>query len=169
VSRLVIPDDTERVLFQVNPYKKEAYVLFPRTPPSAHVRVRRHFLAINPKGLVPALEYKGQPLNESLVIAEFVEDAFPEPPRLLPTDAFERARIRLWLDHVSKKVLPPYFRLIQAQDAPAQDAAREELYKAQRALAEQVKGPYFAGAQFTLIDAAVAPASARVRGSGAAR
>jgi glutathione S-transferase len=122
----------------------------------------RHFLDINPKGLVPALEYKGRALNESLVIAEFVEEAFPDhKPNLLPPDAFERARIRLWVDHISKKIVPAYFRTIQAQEEDKVKAGREDLNAALKELAKEVKGPYFLGQDFSLLDAAIAPFAVR--------
>lgn len=62
---------------------------------------------INPKGLVPALEYKNRALYESLIICEFIEDAYPDhTPHLLPKDPFDRAHARLWVDHVSKAIVP---------------------------------------------------------------
>ncbi|PIL33457.1 transporter [Ganoderma sinense ZZ0214-1] len=126
---------------EVNPYKKEA-----------------HFLAINPKGLVPAIEYKGRALYESLTICEFLEDAFPpSTSSVLPADPFDRALVRLWTDHVNKQVVPAYMRLIQQQDAQKQRDLLAELTKALQTLCAQVKGPYFFGEQFTLVDVALAP------------
>ncbi|KAI0629001.1 glutathione-S-transferase [Trametes polyzona] len=126
---------------EVNPYKKE-----------------KHFLDINPKGLVPAIEYKGKALYESLIICEFFEDAFPEhTPHLLPADPFERARVRLWVDHVAKQIVPAFMRTIMAQEPEKQREGLEDWYKALRTLTEQVKGPYFLGEQFSLVDAALAP------------
>ncbi|KAH9944785.1 glutathione-S-transferase [Amylocystis lapponica] len=126
---------------EVNPYKKE-----------------QHFLDINPKGLVPAVEYKGKALYESLIICEFLEDAFPDrAPHLLPADPFDRATVRLWVDHVSKNIVPGFHRLVQAQDPEQQKAHLADWNKSLRTLAEKVKGPYFLGEQFSLVDVAVAP------------
>lgn len=50
-----------------------------------------------------------------------------------------------------------YFRLIQAQEADKQDAARKELYKALSDLSAQAKGPWFTGEDFGLVDIAIAP------------
>ncbi|GJE91431.1 glutathione S-transferase family protein [Phanerochaete sordida] len=117
-----------------------------------------HFLEINPKGLVPALEYHGKALGESLILTEFLEDAYPEAqPALWPADAFERAYARLWVDYVAKSIVPAYFRLIQAQGEERQAAAREEYYKILRTFADLVKGPYFLGEQFSFVDVAIAP------------
>jgi maleylacetoacetate isomerase len=51
------------------------------------------FLAMNPQGLVPALEIDGLVLTESLAILEYLEETHPEPP-LLPASPAERARVR---------------------------------------------------------------------------
>ncbi|KIJ65974.1 hypothetical protein HYDPIDRAFT_130058 [Hydnomerulius pinastri MD-312] len=126
---------------EVNPYKKE-----------------KHFLDINPKGLVPAVEYKGKALYESIVLCEFLEEAYESyKPNLLPADPFERARARIWIDHTTKNIMPAWQRLLMAQDKDKQDAARKELYEGQKKLAEQVKGPYFAGEDFSLVDVINAP------------
>lgn len=116
---------------------------------------------INPKGLVPALEFKGQPLYESLIINEFLEDTYPTHGKhLLPDDTFARAQARLWIDHINKVIVPATMRLIQSQPTSEPEkvqAALEELIKGQKTLAEKVKGPYFFGDEFSLVDAALAP------------
>lgn len=126
---------------EVNPYKKE-----------------KAFLEVNPRGLVPAVKYRGKALYESLVLLEFLDDAYPShSPRLLPSDPVDRAVARIWIDHFSKKYLPAVQRLTQLQEKEQQDNSREALYKAQKELAEQVKGPYFFGEQFSIVDVVVAP------------
>lgn len=51
------------------------------------------YLALNPQGLVPALEVDGQVLTQSPAILEWLEERFPEPP-LLPGSADQRAVVR---------------------------------------------------------------------------
>ena len=51
------------------------------------------FLALNPQGLVPALEADGQILTQSPAILEWLEERFPDPP-LLPDDTTGRAQVR---------------------------------------------------------------------------
>ena len=51
------------------------------------------YLALNPQGLVPALEHEGRVIGQSLAIIEYLEDIRPDPP-LLPDSAGERAVVR---------------------------------------------------------------------------
>ncbi|PCH35583.1 glutathione-S-transferase [Wolfiporia cocos MD-104 SS10] len=132
---------------EVNPYNKERDL---------------HFLDINPKGLVPAIEYKGRALYESLILCEFLEDAYPDhTPHLLPKDPFERAYVRLWIDHVSKAIIPAFYRTVQAQEPEKQQTGLQEFCKALRTISEKAKGPYFLGEQFSFVDVAIAPWAVR--------
>ncbi len=51
------------------------------------------YLAINPQGLVPALEEGDRIFGQSLAILEYLEETHPHPP-LLPSSPAERARVR---------------------------------------------------------------------------
>ncbi|HEY0052792.1 MAG TPA: maleylacetoacetate isomerase [Caulobacteraceae bacterium] len=51
------------------------------------------YTALNPQGLVPALEVGDLVLTQSPAILEWLEETHPEPP-LLPRDPAERARLR---------------------------------------------------------------------------
>lgn len=53
------------------------------------------YLKLNPKGVVPTLVHDGNVITESTLIAEYLDDAFPDPS-LKPADPFERARMRLY-------------------------------------------------------------------------
>lgn len=51
------------------------------------------YLALQPQGLVPALEADGQVLIQSPAILEWLEERYPDPP-LLPQDVWGRAQVR---------------------------------------------------------------------------
>jgi glutathione S-transferase len=57
--------------------------------------LKPEFLKINPRGLVPVLVHDGDPIYESTIILEYLEDAFPQTP-LRPIDPKARARMRIW-------------------------------------------------------------------------
>ena len=50
------------------------------------------YLAINPQGLVPLLDDGGVKIAQSLAICEYLDEAYPDTPRLLPAGAAARAR-----------------------------------------------------------------------------
>ena len=51
------------------------------------------YVALNPQGMVPALQIDGAVLTQSPAILEWLEETNPQPP-LLPDDALSRARVR---------------------------------------------------------------------------
>lgn len=51
------------------------------------------FLAVNPQGLVPALQHDGMTFTQSLAIIEYLDELYPQPPFLPPSPA-ERAYVR---------------------------------------------------------------------------
>lgn len=51
------------------------------------------YTRLNPQHLVPTLAHKGNPLQQSLAIIEYLDETFPGPP-LLPRDPLDRARVR---------------------------------------------------------------------------
>jgi maleylacetoacetate isomerase len=51
------------------------------------------YRALNPQGLVPALEIDGRRLTQSLAIIDYLDETRPEPP-LLPADPGDRAHVR---------------------------------------------------------------------------
>ena len=51
------------------------------------------YRALNPQGLVPAIEIGGRVLTQSPALLEWIEETWPEPP-LLPRDPLDRAEVR---------------------------------------------------------------------------
>ncbi|MCO5145051.1 MAG: maleylacetoacetate isomerase [Aquamicrobium sp.] len=67
---------------------------------------RPDFLALNPAGLVPALEREdGTVLTQSLAIIEWLEETRPQPA-LLPADADGRARVRSLAQMIACEIHP---------------------------------------------------------------
>ncbi|KQK02932.1 probable glutathione S-transferase GSTU6 [Brachypodium distachyon] len=86
-------------------------------------------LAANPAhgGKVPALLLPdGRSVSESLIIVEYLDEAFPgTPPRLLPSDPHRRATARFWAAHVDGALLPAWIPLYGGSTAEERvEAAR---------------------------------------------
>jgi glutathione S-transferase len=113
------------------------------------------FLTMSPLGKTPVLLVGDQPIFESAVICEYLDDT--QPPRLHPVDALERARHRAWMEFGSA-TLNAIGAFYNAADEVALMARAADL----RAKFEQVEstlgeGPYFAGDQFCIVDAVFGP------------
>mgnify|MGYP002636630496 CR=1 FL=1 len=63
------------------------------------------FLALNPQGLVPALEIGDTVFTQSLAICEYLDEMAPEPP-LLSSDPVKRARIRAFSQAIACDIHP---------------------------------------------------------------
>lgn len=118
------------------------------------------FLAISPTGKVPLLEVteadgKVRILFESAVIAEYLDESAGDP--LLPAEPLERARQRAWIEF-SSETLGAIYRFYAATDAAGFDAARRDIARRLEHIEREVAGPWFAGEDFGLVDAAFAPA-----------
>jgi len=86
------------------------------------------YLALNPQGLVPALEVDGGVISQSLAIIEYLDEIAPDPP-LLPRDARARAIVRAMALAIACDIHPlgnlrvlNYLRGELAQPQPAVDA-----------------------------------------------
>ncbi|KAI1134774.1 glutathione S-transferase domain-containing protein [Hypoxylon sp. FL0543] len=87
------------------PFEEEIIDLsVPRTP---------EYLKINPRGLVPSLEFNGEILTESAIISNFLADAFPShllPVSNAPGGALLRARIAFFVDAFISKANGNFYK-----------------------------------------------------------
>jgi glutathione S-transferase len=112
----------------------------------------------NPAGRVPVIEEDGgDPLPESAVIIEFLEERYPEPA-LLPADPVDRAFVRLLIFR-DDELTSPYYALRRGEDG-ATEAFDAALGRFDALLAER---PYLSGAEFGLADIALVPWFLRAR------
>ena len=63
------------------------------------------YLKLNPKGVVPTLVHDDVVVTESVVINEYLDDAFPERP-LKPTTPAGRAKMRWWTKQIDDSIFP---------------------------------------------------------------
>lgn len=122
-------------------------------------------LAINPLGLVPAIDYGGQHVYDSMVCIEYIDEAFPaaqDSHNILPADPIGRATARIWANYVNTRIVPVYYRLLQKREQSEREEAKRELLSQVRHLSNAMArlspaGPFFAGDRFGLVDMALAP------------
>lgn len=84
------------------------------------------YLALNPQGLVPALQIAGFVLTQSLAIIEYLDDTQPGPA-LLPSDPAGRARVRALSQAIACETHPiSNLRVLKHVGDLAGEAARAE-------------------------------------------
>ena len=89
------------------------------------------WLAINPRGLVPAMVLAdGKVVYESSICLEFMDDAYPETAnRILPKDAYERAYSRIWGDFVSGNIGSPLYAILIKKGDEREEAKKKLVAK----------------------------------------
>jgi glutathione S-transferase len=113
------------------------------------------FVDISPLGKTPVLQVGDDAIFESAVICEFLDET--RAPRLHPAQALERARHRSWMEFGSA-LLNSIAAFYNAGDTAALTARASEI-RSRLAQVESVlgPGPYFAGPEFSIVDAVFAP------------
>ncbi|MGJ8527877.1 glutathione S-transferase family protein [Maritalea sp.] len=107
------------------------------------------FLKLSPLGKVPVLKADEEVLFESQVIAEYLDEV--TAGSLHPTDLLQKARHRAWIGFASQ-TLSSILGLYTVKTAEEFEEKRLAVVEKFARVAEQVKGPFFAGDQFHLVD-----------------
>ena len=118
------------------------------------------FRAISPFGKVPVLRCCDTVLFESAVINEYLDET--HTPSLHPTDPLQRAHNREWIEfgsNLNLEVIGVMMAKNQNEFAAKREQAMQSLARVEQQLGD---GPYFNGAEFSLVDAAYAPTLQRV-------
>ncbi|KAL8696974.1 MAG: hypothetical protein Q9201_007381 [Fulgogasparrea decipioides] len=121
-------------------------------------------MAVNPRGLIPALRHGDWGCYESTVLMEYLEDLNAGPP-LLPHEPKLRAHCRLWTDHVNRHITPAFYGYLQAQEAQQQiDNATKLQHEISKLIdVAHPSGPYFLGTELSFVDVQFAPWIIRMR------
>ncbi|GLS33166.1 Glutathione S-transferase [Mesorhizobium albiziae] len=142
-------------------YIKDAPLKIMTPPPG--FPIPEEFRRISPLNRIPVLiTGSGVTIVESSVIAEYLEEHFPEPP-LLPADSKDRALVRMFARIVDLDVLVPTMKLFElystaARDNDAIDAQFKKLKHGLRTIeARMAFGPHALGDQLTFADAWLTP------------
>ncbi len=130
------------------------------------------FLKLNPYEKVPVIIDGATVLYESLMINEYLEEKYPEPP-LMPRDPAKRAKIRILIDYGISHLDSPYQKIRIESMKDEKERNRETIENAKKELQsllqrferELGEQPYLAG-DFSLLDAALVPRFLRLEGFG---
>ena len=123
------------------------------------------WLAINPRGAVPAIVYKGKSVYESKICIEYVDEQWDTGKSILPSDAYQRAKIRILSDHIDKNIASSMFRALARKTDEERATAQKELVDGIKLLFEEFdtsNGPLFGGKKLGMLDIMLYPFAYRV-------
>lgn len=113
------------------------------------------FYDISPLEKVPVLLVNDEPLFESMVICEYLDEI--TEGSLYPDDAFKRATNRAWIEFGSD-ILSTTFEFYTSEDEKRFKHLTDILIDRFEVLEEEIsEGTYFTGEEFSMIDAVYAP------------
>lgn len=114
------------------------------------------FLEKSPTGKVPLLIVDQETVVfESAVISEYIDEITPPP--IMPTDPLQRAQARAWIAFMSEHVGAWHKWATAKTEAECIEASNMAAKGFARLETQCKAGPFFAGAQFSLLDATLAP------------
>lgn len=122
---------------------------------------RPEFLAINPKGRVPALQTEQGVLTETPAILVYLAQRFPDSPLRLPEDPFAFAELQSFCSYIASTLHVAHAHKLRgsrwADDPAAIEAMRRKVPETVGACFELIestlfRGPWAMGEQFSVVD-----------------
>jgi len=110
---------------------------------------------------IPVLLHNGVPVSESMIIVQYIDDAFADTgPSLLPADPYERAVARFWAAYVEDKLVAPWRQTLRGKTEEEKSEGKKQMFAAvevlEGALKECSKGEdFFGGDSVGLVDVAL--------------
>jgi glutathione S-transferase len=126
---------------------------------------RPDFLRLNPFGRVPVLIDEDTTIYDSTIIAEYLEDEYPEPPLLPPIGSSAlRARARIWEDFADTSFTPQVGQLMAELTKPEAERDPNRVQRLQQSIERvltfvnhELQGEDYLTGQFSVADVAFVP------------
>ena len=119
-------------------------------------RFPEDLLDLNPYHSVPTLVDRDLVLYDARVVTEYLDERYPHPS-MMPVDPLERAQLRLAMFRIERDWYEPACRIDAGGGGDVQ-SLRRQLRETILASADLFRvRPFFLAAEFSLVDACVAP------------
>jgi glutathione S-transferase len=126
----------------------------------------KEFLNASPTGKVPVIVVDGDPIYESNVINQYLDEV-ADGPRLTPEDPKRRAHARIWMSFADTDFFPAVFVASVGRDRGFSEEriseAKRRLKTALAKLEERLEGRDYLAGEFSLADVAHAGNFVRLR------
>ncbi|KAJ0241526.1 Glutathione S-transferase U19 [Hirschfeldia incana] len=104
---------------------------------------------------IPVLIHNGKPVCESMNVVQYIDEVWSNKNSILPSDPYQRAQARFWIDFIDTKVYEPADK-IWSTTGEVQETAKKDFITALKILeAELGDKPYFGGDNFGFVDIAM--------------
>jgi glutathione S-transferase len=113
----------------------------------------KDLLDLNPYGKVPVLVDGAGVIYESAIINEYLDEKFSELP-LLPNNALQRAKARIWVDFLNSRIHTAASDITHDREP---DRARQRLQQHLSILESEMSGKDFIAGDYSLADISFIP------------
>lgn len=136
-----------------------------KSPLRCYGEKTKEHLRVSPSGMLPVAVINGKVIAESNVIMQELEDAFPQHRALLPPrGSAEELRVPGLL-RLERRVFGSWFTWLTSRAGESAAKEMDQLLRALDAELEAGGGPYFLGADFSLVDCMYTPFLERMAAS----
>ena len=109
---------------------------------------------------IPVLIHADKPICESLVIVQYIDEAWSSAPSILPSDPYDRAIARFWAAYIDDKFFPSLSGIVKAKGEEAKKAEIQKVFEGlgllEEAFGKCSKGkPFFGGDRIGYLDIAL--------------
>ncbi|KAK8643699.1 hypothetical protein V6N13_012982 [Hibiscus sabdariffa] len=107
---------------------------------------------------IPVLIHKGKPVCESLVVVQYIDEAWPHKSPLLPPHPYQRATATFWAHFVDNKICGLESRKVWTTKGEKQEAAKKEFIQSLKLLEGELGNKaYFGGENLGYVDVVLVP------------
>ncbi|XP_061371525.1 glutathione S-transferase 3-like [Gastrolobium bilobum] len=106
---------------------------------------------------IPVLIHNGKPICESAIIVQYIDEVWNHNPSLMPSDPYQKAQARFWVDYIDKKVYDTW-RKMWLSKGEEHEAGKNELISIFKLLEETLGDkPFYGGDTFGFVDVGLIP------------
>ncbi|MED6216388.1 putative glutathione S-transferase [Stylosanthes scabra] len=100
---------------------------------------------------VPVLVHNGRPINESLVIVEYIDEVW-KGKSILPAVPYHRALARFWANFIDDELFHAVWRCVFTTNKKEREQNLKKAHKAFQFLEDDLKGKFFGGEEIGFVD-----------------
>ncbi|CAM6093502.1 unnamed protein product [Calypogeia fissa] len=113
---------------------------------------------------IPTIIHNGNAIPESIIILEYLEEAFPDHNPLMPKEPYKRSLARFWADYIYKSFANFNEAFATKPGTAEKEAANAKIWESLKTLDTAMtkfsaEGPFFVGEKFGYLDVVLAPLS----------